>query len=378
MSRFERKTGPRRLPKPLWGRFGLALVLVLATARCGSTDESASPSSGGASGSAGAGGMDAGIDVGVGGSASGGQPATDAGVDAALLGPPYPIVLAHGFFGFEAFAGVNFATYFYQVKDDLAKNGEALVLTPAVDPFNDSHFRGAQLEKHIEAFLAQTGHAKVNIIGHSQGGLDARVVAFRRPDLVASVTTVATPHGGTPIADIVLKIDPNPNAQGFIDWLAKRVGAPLYDAIGNETSVSKPMYLFSTAGIQKFNAEIKDQPAVSYYSVTGRSDWHLGGKDCNVPGAPDFIAKYKTTIDPIDPLFSLVEELIDGGLTAPYPNDGLVRVADAKWGTFLGCVPADHLDEVGQLFGDVPGLANPWRHKPFYRDLVKYLRDQGH
>ena len=38
----------------------------------------------------------------------------------APLGPPYPIVLAHGFFGFEQFAGVDFATYFYGVKDYLS------------------------------------------------------------------------------------------------------------------------------------------------------------------------------------------------------------------------------------------------------------------
>lgn len=319
-----------------------------------------------------------GVGGGSGGSgASGGQPG-DAGSDASKLGPPYPIVLAHGFFGFEQFAGVNFATYFYQVKDDLAQHGEPLVLTPAVDPFNDSHSRGAELEKQIEDYLALTGHAKVNIIGHSQGGLDARVVAHRRPDLVSSVATVATPHGGTPVADIVLKILPNANAQGFIDWLVKRVGAPLYDAVGNETAVSKPMHLFSAAGIAAFNAEIVDRPGVKYYSVTGRSDWHLGGKDCDVPAAPSFIAKYKAEIDPIDPVFALTEALLDGGVLNPYPNDGLVRVMDAKWGNFLGCVPADHLDEVGQLFGDLPGLTNGWRHKEFYRDLIQYLRSQGH
>ncbi len=359
----------------------LFFTAALTAGACGGTDEATSATGG-------SGGMDAAADGSAeasagqaGAAASGGVGDSglgDVGADAPKLGPPYPIVLAHGFFGFEQFAGVNFVTYFYQVKDDLAQHGESLVLTPAVDPFNDSHFRGAELEKHIENYLAVTGHAKVNLIGHSQGGLDARVVAHRRPDLVSAVATVATPHGGTPVADIVLKIVPNANAQGFIDWLVKRVGAPLYDAVGNETAVSKPMHLFSAAGIAAFNAEITDQPSVRYYSVTGRSDWHLGGKDCNVPTAPPFVAKYKTEIDPIDPLFALTEALLDGGLLDPYPNDGLVRVKDAKWGTFLGCVPADHLDEVGQLFGDVPGLTNGWRHKEFYRELVAYLRAQGH
>jgi triacylglycerol lipase len=54
-----------------------------------------------------------------------------------------------------------------------------------------------------------------------------------------------------------------------------------------------------------------------------------------------------------------------------------VRVKDARWGEFLGCVPADHLDEVGQLLGDGPGLGNDWDYVAFYDDLVRFLRGEG-
>src|SRR5262249_41924219 len=118
---------------------------------------------------------------------------------AAPLGPPYPIVFAHGFFGFEQFAGVDGATYFYGVKDRLAEGGEA-VYTPAVDPFNSSKVRGAPLREHVEQIGAATGRGKVGLVGHSQGGLDARVVAHDRPDLVAAVVRIGTPHHGTPVA----------------------------------------------------------------------------------------------------------------------------------------------------------------------------------
>src|SRR5262245_31391551 len=76
-------------------------------------------------------------------------------------GPPYPVVLAHGFFGFEAFAGVEQVTYFYGVKDFLAARGEREVFTPAVNPFNDSTSRGAQLIARVEDVLKETGAAKV-------------------------------------------------------------------------------------------------------------------------------------------------------------------------------------------------------------------------
>ncbi len=116
---------------------------------------------------------------------------------------------------------------------------------------------------------------------------------------------------------------------------------------------------------------------MEYFSIAGRSDWHLGGAACATAAAPPFIAKWKAELDPVDPLLSVTETYLDGGLLDPYPNDGLVRVKDAQWGTFLGCVPADHLDEIGHLFGDSPGLGNSWRHDEFYAELIAYLRQQG-
>jgi triacylglycerol lipase len=361
----------------------LALALAIASGvaggACGSSSEADS-------GSGGAGGGEEDAEAGRGGGGFSGHAAGggsgggggEAGLDAASkLGPPYPVVLAHGFFGFEEFAGIGFATYFYGVKTHLAAAGETLVFTPAVDPFNDSTYRGKQLVERIEAILAETGHAKVNIIGHSQGGLDARVVAFERPDLVASVTTFATPHQGTPIADVVLKLIANQEAQKFIDWLVKMAAAPLYDQAGQETALSKPMHQFSQQGIAEFNATYSDRAAVAYYSLAGRSDWTLGGAACAVADAPAFVADWKAERDPIDPALALTEAMLDGGLADPYPNDGLVRVESAKWGRFLGCVPADHLDQIGHLFGDSPGLGNAWKYLGFYASLVAFLRAEG-
>lgn len=295
----------------------------------------------------------------------------------AALGPPYPIVLSHGFFGFEDFAGAGFLSYYYGVVDHLAAHGETLVFTPAVDPFNDSTTRGAQLAEKIQEILAQTGHAKVNLIGHSQGGLDARVVAHDHPEMVASVVSLQTPHGGTPIADIVLEIVSDPALQDLLDLLVQIVGQPLYDEVGSETSLAAAMREFSEDGIAAFEARYPDQPGIYYASVAGRSDRHDGGGDCVVTNPPAFIADWAGERDPIDPLFSVSEALLDGGLGDPYPNDGLVRVRDAKRGEFLGCIPADHMDQIGQLLGDAPGLGNQWDYLTFFVDLVQHLRAQG-
>lgn len=293
------------------------------------------------------------------------------------LGPPYPIILSHGFFGFEDFAGAGFLDYYYGVREHLAEHGETLVFTPDVDPFNDSTTRGAQLAAKIEAILAETGHEKVNIIGHSQGGLDARVVAHDHPEMVASVITLQTPHAGTPVADVALQIIDDPILADLLDLLVQLVGQALYDEVGAETSLAAAMRELSAEGVAALNAKYPDQPGIYYASVAGRSDLHDGGGDCVVADAPAFIADWGGERDPIDPLLDITEALLDGGVGDAYANDGLVRVRDARWGRFLGCVPADHLDQIGQLFGDGPGLGNQWDYLQFYVALIQHLREQG-
>ncbi len=377
-----------RRPRGLW-----TLVVGLVAAggvSCGKTSDTAGweqPDGGGTGSVAGAAGAGAsagsagtGALGGTGGGAGSAGSAGSGGTGRALLGPPYPIVLAHGWFGFEEFAGVGFATYFFGIKDHLASQGEHLVLTPAVDPYNSSEIRGAQLLAHVESFLKDTGYAKVNIIGHSQGGLDARVVAHDRPDLVASVLTIATPHYGTPIGDVATGVvSPDGAAADVLDWFVKQAAGVLWSAAGDDTSVMRSFEQFAQPGIQAFNAKYTDSPSVPYFSITGRSGDHLGNEDCKPDERVAFVEDYNGRKDPIDALFVIPESYLDGEfLGKGDPNDGLVRARDARWGTFLGCVPADHLDEVGHLVGDKPGLFNDWEYKDFYVDLVKFIRARGY
>ncbi len=291
------------------------------------------------------------------------------------LGPPYPIVLAHGFFGFEDFAGAGFLSYFYGVKAHLAATGEARVYTPAVDPFNSSGYRGKQLAAHIEKILEDTGYARVNIIGHSQGGLDARVVAHDHPDWIGAVVTIGTPHDGVPLADIALRIQPHSDAERVIDTLSKLAGRALYDSVGNETSMAAAIRQFATEAMKSFNSKYTDAFGVQYFSIAGRTGLHSGGADCAARDAPLFITRWNAELDPTDPLLRPTETVLSGFANAP--NDGIVRARDAHWGTFLGCIPADHLDQMGQIAGDVPGPTNSFRHLEFYADVVKLLRAKG-
>ena len=300
---------------------------------------------------------------------------SDAGDADQPLGPPYPIVLAHGMFGFEHLADVDQLPYYYGVTDALEADGQ-LVLTTEVDPFNNSTVRGEQLAAQIADFLKESGYAKVNIISHSQGGLDARWVAHHHPEWVASVVTISAPHGGTDVADVVLELVESDRFQDLVDALIQLVGKPLYDEVGNETSLFESLRQFSQPGIEKFNDQITDQPGVFYASIAGRTDKHEGGFLCRAADSPAFIETWEDDRDPVSPLLRVSEIVVSEG-TADKPNDGLVRVEQAMWGEFLGCIPADHLDEVGQLLGDEPGGDNDFDHLQFYRGLVAYLHGQG-
>ena len=110
----------------------------------------------------------------------------------------YPIVLAHGLTGFRQLFGV--VDYFNGIPSDL-RSGGAQVFVTQVSAVASATQRGEQLLHQIETIVATTGTGKVNLIGHSEGGLDARYVMGVRPDLIASLTTVATPHLGADLAE---------------------------------------------------------------------------------------------------------------------------------------------------------------------------------
>ena len=60
---------------------------------------------------------------------------------------PYPIVLAHGLFGFSSLGPLD---YFYGISDALTANGRK-VYAPRVDAVQSAEIRGAQLVTAIEA-----------------------------------------------------------------------------------------------------------------------------------------------------------------------------------------------------------------------------------
>ena len=65
-----------------------------------------------------------------------------------------------------------------------------------------------ELSKKIGDIKSQTGQNQVNIIGHSKGGLDARVYLANGTHDVANLIMIGTPNAGSPLAQSSNKCAP--------------------------------------------------------------------------------------------------------------------------------------------------------------------------
>jgi triacylglycerol lipase len=302
---------------------------------------------------------------------------------AAPLGPPYPIVLVHGFSGFSSWMGIE---YFFGVADDLRDRGED-VTAPALPPYAPSSERAVVLARVVDEVLSRTGKAKVHIVGHSQGGLDARTLVSEMPayvSKVATITTISSPFGGSPVADVA-RYTPDGLINPVGRFLAWVLGAgetePPSDAAWNDDEDTTTEYDARLAAAIDFlrpsvaaqwQADHPLPEGLPFFSIAGVSNLRsLRNDDCD--GA---IFSGEGRVDAVDPLLlqaGLVLSYSDGGsLLEPTPNDGLVPVWSARAGTFLGCMPADHFDEMGQIIDVTGGLVSGFDHIDFYRAVVSH------
>ncbi len=63
------------------------------------------------------------------------------------------------------------------------------------------------LKRNLSDLAEKTGATKFNLIAHSKGGIDARyfISTLKGHQMVASLSTISTPHLGTPIADYLME-----------------------------------------------------------------------------------------------------------------------------------------------------------------------------
>jgi triacylglycerol lipase len=279
--------------------------------------------------------------------------------------PPqdYPVVLVHGLSGFRTLSGVD---YFFGVPAALQRAGHR-VFVPEVPPWAPVELRAQHLATQVDEIVRRTGAPRVHVVAHSMGGLDARhmITTLGRGPKVASLTTIGTPHRGTPLADNYDRINLAPThplqdlSADFFIWTLGGLHVHS-DTAGAVQSLSQ-------ARAVQFNAQNPDHPAVRYYSFAGRTLGHDGRGFCDDAAWPNPTARHAV----VPNLLGSAVFLSGPKVQQPVANDGLVTVPSARWGTFMGCLPADHMREVGHP--PLPPVPGAWDHLAFYVDWAQRL-----
>jgi pimeloyl-ACP methyl ester carboxylesterase len=181
-----------------------------------------------------------------------------------------PVLLIHGY--------MEDASVWNKWINLLKKDGISAVYPIIFKQSDDECGSAAEHAKELSNIIGQikkeTVQIKVNIIGHSKGGLDARVYLANNTNDVANLIMIGTPNAGSPLAD------------------SSDMGAPaVYDLRPGSAAT-----------------EVKMNPNTTYYTIAG--DWNPQLENCQLT------------------LFLSFEQ--SGFSSLPIPNDGMVSVSSVE------------------------------------------------
>ncbi|HYO06780.1 MAG TPA: alpha/beta fold hydrolase [Phototrophicaceae bacterium] len=181
---------------------------------------------------------------------------------------PLPVLLIHGY--------MSDASVWKKWEELLKKDSIPvfpITFRQSDDKCGSAAEHAKELSTQIGDIKDQTGQSKVNIVGHSKGGLDARVYLANGTKDVANLVMIGTPNAGSPLAE-----NSDVCAPAVYDL---KPGAP--DTI------------------------VEENPNTNYYTIAG--DWNPDAGNCDL-------------------LFSPLQQ---GGYDKlPKPNDGMVPLSSVE------------------------------------------------
>ncbi|CCL99459.1 uncharacterized protein FIBRA_01477 [Fibroporia radiculosa] len=316
--------------------------------------------------------------------------------------PRYPIALCHGLYGFDVRGPAAFPIlqqhYWSNVLNILRQKVGAEVLVTSVPSTGSIASRAEILDRFLQNKAPGRG---INFIAHSMGGLDCRhLISHIRPTdyTPLSLTTIATPHRGSPFMDwcreniglgrLQHKGHAATSASGLAEIDAS-AGSSLCRNSQKQVSderPSEPRFTLSLASLpssfttlllsvldspayanltstylnNEFNPATPDHPSVKYFSVAGRISgvgvWHPLWLPKMVLDGFEERERERLRQD-ADPLWTRKDE---------WGNDCLVTIQSARWGEFLGVLEGcDHWDVRGArgIEVDLPSVTVPGLNK---------------
>ena len=161
--------------------------------------------------------------------------------------------------------------YWNRIPSTLEDEGADVYIT-SVNGMDSTVNKALAFKQQFLQIKAVTGAAKLNIIGHSHGTIYTRyaISNLGLSSYVASYTSIAGPHRGSAIADVIMGVIPNP--------VKPLVGAALdfvYAFIfgdSNPNSVQNGYDLVRSYMINTFNPNTPNKSSVYYQSWAARSN----------------------------------------------------------------------------------------------------------
>ena len=260
----------------------------------------------------------------------------------------YPVILVSGL-GFQD--QNRLLSYWGNIPDYLKLHG-CDVYTAYQDAFISIPDNAIKLKFRILDILEKTKKDKINIIGHSKGGLEGRYLASRlgMDEHISSITTLGSPHRGTHLADIILGRLPLPKfaTARLVNLYATLMGDKRPDSLRAVVQVT-------TESMKRFNEEVPDSAKVYYQSYAS----HVNKEYPNI--------LWKT-------MAYIIREY-EG------KNDGMVGIESCKWGNYRGIIQSESAPSVSH--GDMLGLTqffgnSKFDAKAFLADVIHELKTMQH
>lgn len=228
-----------------------------------------------------------------------------------------PIVLVHGatMGGAKLQVGpLDFGDYFLGVPEFIGVTKTPVRLVELTTDASIGE-RAAVLKNFLETEFAGK---KVNLICHSLGGLDARYAAsVLKAKEIASITTIGTPHHGSPLTDWALR-------QMKEDGIWYRI----FKLFGFDLKGRRFLPELSPDYLEKiFNPKVPDVPGIRYFSVAAAASFEEGSMSWMLWLPAHWLEAERHPL-------------------AKGAHDGLVPLASQHWGELLGEVRLDHLGQI--------------------------------
>lgn len=300
----------------------------------------------------------------------------------------YPIVLAHGI----AMNDIpNAIEYFNGVKAKLESKG-AKVFIAQVDKFAATGTKAYQFANYLNTQVFPKGYAKVNIIGHSHGGIYPKyAIKFKSytsskygtktwslpASKIASLTQIDSPNQGSPVADFALGV--NGITSGLVGIGVDTLYTTIFGAMFGKGE--SDVYVDALANAYDLSLD----GAASLYTKLG-GNAGISGVYCQ-----SYMHKMKSALCCGVPqigviqLLALTMPIQCGAKTIGYrsdkgphmPSDGVVSEKSAKWATYRGMEDGglfqiagiDHCNATGLPYGWTGFFNAPNKYVAIVKDL---------